>query len=275
MDIHPLTTIIILTFNGLSFTKQCISGILQNTKGNFELIFIDNGSTDGSVEFLTSVPNAKVVKNSKNRGFSGGCNQGISNALGENIVLLNNDTVVTEGWLERLLYWLGSDANIGIVGPKSNFIASQQLILPVPYKTMAEMEKFAAEWAKEHNKLGYEADQLSGMCMVFKKTLTDQIGGFDERYFPGYFEDTDFCIRAQIAGKKLWVANDVFIHHYGSSSFKQSNLRHSDLIHESKREFLQKWRMNSLKEIKTIVELEKPFNKRRHFIPIPLNGEDK
>jgi GT2 family glycosyltransferase len=275
MDIPPLTTIIILTYNGLSFTKQCISSILQYTKGNFELIFIDNGSTDGSVEFLTSVPNAKVVKNSENRGFSGGCNQGISKARGENIILLNNDTVVSEGWLERLLYWLNSNGDIGIVGPKSNFISEQQRIMPVPYKSIDQMEKFAAEWAENHPKQGYLADQLSGMCMIFKKTLTDTIGGFDERFFPGYFEDTDFCIRVQILGKKLWVANDVFIHHYGSSSFKQSHMRHSDLIHESKRKFLQKWRMNSLKEITKIVELEKPFNKRRHYIPIPLNGEDK
>lgn len=264
----PFTSIIILTYNGLSFTKQCLASIFQYTNENIELILIDNGSTDGTVEFLSSVPNAKVIKNTQNRGFPGGCNQGILLASGENIVLLNNDTLVTKEWLDRLLFWLNSNDSIGIVGPKSNFISEQQRIMPVPYKTIDEMENFAAEWTIDHDKQGYEADQLSGMCMVFKKKLTKKIGGFDERFFPGYFEDTDFSLRVQIAGKKLWIANDVFIHHYGSSSFKKNRLHQRNLILESKKKFLEKWKMYDLNNITKIVQLEKPFNKNRHYIPI-------
>jgi GT2 family glycosyltransferase len=265
---ESLTSIIILTYNGLTFTKQCLASIFQYTKNNYELILIDNGSTDGTIEFLSSIPNAKIIKNTQNRGFPGGCNQGISIASGENIVLLNNDTVVTAGWLERLLFWIESDPDIGIVGPKSNFISEQQRIMPVPYKTMEEMKKFAKEWTKDHHKEGYVADLLSGMCMVLKKTLTEQIGGFDERFFPGYFEDTDFCLRAQIFGKKLWVANDVFIHHYGSSSFKNNHWKHWNHIQESKKKFLQKWRMSDLNQIKWIIERETPFHRNRHYISI-------
>jgi GT2 family glycosyltransferase len=268
MSNDSLTSIIILTNNGLSFTKKCIGSIFQYTNVKYELIFIDNGSTDGTVEFLTSIPDAKMIKNKINKGFSVGCNQGISFAEGENIILLNNDTVVTKEWLQRLLFWLDNDESIGIVGPKSNFISEQQRIMPVPYKTIDNMEKFAEEWTKEHAQQGYEADQLSGMCMIFKKSLTKLIGGFDERFSPGYFEDTDFSLRAQIAGKKLWVADDVFIHHYGSSSFKKNRLQHWNLILESKKKFLEKWKMSDLKDIKKTVQLERPFNKKRHFIPI-------
>jgi GT2 family glycosyltransferase len=147
--------------------------------------------------------------------------------------------------------------------------------MPVPYKTMDEMEKFAEAWTKEHHKEGYEADLLSGMCMVFKKTLTEKIGGFDERFFPGYFEDTDFCLRAQIASKKLWVANDVFIHNYGSSSFKNNHWTHWNHIQESKKKFLQKWRMSDLNQIKWIIEREKPFHMNRHYFSISQKGDAK
>jgi GT2 family glycosyltransferase len=263
----PLTSIIILTFNGLSFTKECIFSIFQHTKENYELILVDNGSTDGTPTFLASLPNVKVIANQENRGFSGGCNQGLSIAKGENIVLLNNDTVVTEGWLTRLLWQLNHDHSIGIVGPRSNIIAWDQAIMPVSYQTIQQMQTFANSWAKTHHRQGYKVDQLSGLCMVFKRSLIDMIGGLDERFFPGYYEDTDFCIRAQISEKKLWVANDVFIHHYGSSSFKVDRKMHAEILKESRKKFLDKWMMDDLKQIKEIVAREKPFNRERHYSP--------
>ncbi|WP_028403406.1 glycosyltransferase family 2 protein [Ectobacillus panaciterrae] len=266
-DNTPLTSIIILTFNGLSFTRECIFSIFQYTKENYELIVIDNGSTDGTLKFLRSLPNAKVIANQKNRGFSGGCNQGLSIAKGENIVLLNNDTVVTEGWLTRLLWRLNHDGSIGIVGPRSNIIVWHQAIMPVSYKSIQQMQTFASKWTKTHHRQGYEVDQLSGLCMVFKRSLIDVIGGLDERFFPGYYEDTDFCIRAQISEKKLWVANDVFIHHYGSSSFKLNKEMHAEILKESRQKFFDKWMMDDLKQIREIVEREKPFDQERHYIP--------
>ncbi|MED3833351.1 glycosyltransferase family 2 protein [Peribacillus frigoritolerans] len=263
----PLTSIIILTRNGLSFTKDCISSIFRHTKENFELILVDNGSTDGTLEFLKTLPNAKVIANKQNRGFPGGCNQGFTFARGETIVLLNNDTVVTKEWLNRLLCQLNKNPTIGIVGPRSNFVVSHQAIIPAPYKTMVQMQKFANEWGKEHDQQGYEVDYLSGLCMVFKRSLIDRIGGLDERFSPGYFEDTDFSLRAQITNKKLWVANDVFIHHYGSSSFRINRGLQKKIILESQKKFFLKWKMSELKEIKETVEREKPFNRERHYIP--------
>ncbi|MDE3838792.1 glycosyltransferase family 2 protein [Bacillus methanolicus] len=261
-----LTSIIIVTRNGLSFTKECITSVFQHTLENFELILVDNGSLDDTLEYLKSLPNATVIANKKNKGFSGGCNQGLSIARGETIVLLNNDTVVTKEWLTRLLWWLYNNAEIGIVGPRSNYVIPQQAIKPVPYKKMDQMQKFAYEWTKKHDRQGYEVENLSGLCMVFKRNLIDMIGGLDERFYPGYFEDTDFSIRAQICEKKLWVANDVFIHHYGSGSFKVNRSLQIKIIQESKRKFFHKWKINDLKNIRELVKREKPFNKERHYI---------
>jgi GT2 family glycosyltransferase len=264
----PLTSIIILTHNALRFTRECIFSIFQYTKENYELILIDNGSTDGTIEFLKSLPKVRMIANQQNKGFSGGCNQGISIAKGENIVLLNNDTVVTEGWLTRLLWWLNHDHSIGIVGPRSNLIVPHQAINPVPYRKIEQMHIFAAEWSKNHDKQGYEVDYLSGLCMAFKKSLTDRIGGFDEQFFPGYFEDADFSIRAKISEKKLWVASDVYIHHYGSRSFHVNKKLQSKIIQDNSRKFFHKWKLNNLDEIAETVEREKPFNRELHYFPI-------
>ncbi|WHY95324.1 glycosyltransferase family 2 protein [Peribacillus simplex] len=266
-DTSPLTSIIILTRNGLAFTKECISSIFRHTRENFELILVDNGSTDGTLEFLKTLPNSKVIANKKNKGFSGGCNQGITIARGENIVLLNNDTVVTNEWLCRLLCQLNKNPSIGIVGPRSNNVVSHQAIIPTPYTTMDQMQKFANEWTQKHDQQGYEVDYLSGLCMIFKRSLIDMIGGLDERFSPGYFEDADFSIRAQISNRELWVANDVFIHHYGSSSFRLNRALQNKIILDSQKKFFLKWKMSDLKEIKETVEREKPFNREHHYIP--------
>ncbi|MBT2710425.1 glycosyltransferase family 2 protein [Bacillus sp. ISL-47] len=264
---NPLTSIIILTHNGLRYTRRCINSILTHTKANYELIIVDNASTDRTVKYLQSVQNVRVIANQHNKGFSGGCNQGLRIASGEYIVLLNNDTVVTEGWLSRLIAWLESNKQIGIVGPRSNFVLPLQAIPKAPYKSMKKMHDFAAQWVKGHKNQGFSVDYLSGFCMAFRKELIQHIGGLDERFNPGYFEDTDFCLRTSIAGKKLWVANDVYIHHYGSSSFKTNRKVHGTAIAESQKKFFNKWKINNFNQIKDLVKREQPFNPERHYVP--------
>jgi GT2 family glycosyltransferase len=214
----PLISIIILTRNGLHYTKLCIESIVRNTEPNYEFIFIDNGSTDGTVQYLKTVQNSTIITNKENKGFAGGCNQGLKIARGKFIVLLNNDTVVPIGWLSRMIWWLEKDPAIGIVGPKSNMVLSEQAIQPVAYnpRNLEQIEQFAAQWSKKWFRTGYKVSRISGFCMVFRKELVDIIGGFDQRFFPGNSEDIDFSIRTRISGKKLWVANDIFIHHDGN-----------------------------------------------------------
>lgn len=262
----PLASIIILTQNSLRYTKECIDNILAYTKNKYELIIVDNASTDGTVQYLKSLENVTLITNNSNRGFSGGCNQGFHEANGEFIVLLNNDTIVTEGWLSNLIKWLESDENIGIVGPRSNFVLPQQAVANVTYKSMKKMQEFAAQWAESNSGKGFAVDYLSGFCMAFRKELLKQIGGFDERYYPGYFEDIDFSIRTSIFGKKLWVANNVYIHHHGSRSFKTKRKYHRKILEESKKKFFEKWKINNFDQLNKLVTLEQPFNQHRHYI---------
>src|SRR5439155_18149252 len=107
-----MTSIIIITCNELEYTRQCVDSIQRYTEDPYELIFVDNGSTDGTGEFLRSLANTKIITNKTNRGFPAAANQGIRAANGKQILLLNNDTLVTPGWLRRLLQALHNDAKI-------------------------------------------------------------------------------------------------------------------------------------------------------------------
>lgn len=103
---------------------------------------------------------------------------------------------------------------------------------------------------------------------VFRKELIDKIGGFDPRFFPGNSEDTDFSIRTRISGKKLWVANDVFIHHFGNSTFMINNEKYQHLLVENRKKLLSKWQMMNLNEIDELVKRESPFDRSKHYIPL-------
>jgi GT2 family glycosyltransferase len=267
---NALISIIILTRNGLSYTKLCIDSILENTELNYEFIFVDNGSNDGTVQYLSTVKNARIIANKENKGFSGGCNQGLKIARGKFIVLLNNDTIVTNGWLTRMVWWLEKDPTIGVVGPRSNMVLPEQSINPEQYKASSslQIEKFATKWSKERAQTGNEISRTSGFCMFFRKELIDMIGGFDPRFFPGNSEDTDFSIRTRISGKKLWVANDVFIHHFGNSTFMINNEKYQHLLVENRKKLLSKWQMMTLNEIDELVKRESPFDRSKHYIPL-------
>jgi GT2 family glycosyltransferase len=271
-----LVSIVMLSRNGLNFTKECVESILRHTAESVEFVFVDNGSTDGTLEYLRTLPSSKLICNLDNRGFAAGNNQGIAASEGEYICLLNNDTVVTEGWLTRLLAWLKKDPSIAIVGPRSNNVAWSQLVHNVPYRSSLEMELFARQWALLHKDQGFFPHKLIGHCMLFHKSLITKIGGLDERFFPGNYEDDDFCLRARISGYILWAANDVYIHHYGGSTFKINQTNYSVSALTNAERFAKKWSLGisglELDQFgynpSEIVEREKPFRTERHFVPI-------
>ena len=264
-----LISIIMLTRNGLPYTVQCVESVIRNTDEKFEFIFVDNGSTDGTIEYLKSISGASLIVNQENKGFAGGCNQGLLAAKGNYIVLLNNDTVVTKKWLSRMLWWLKKDRFIGIVGVRSNAVRNKnQIVENVPYSNMDEMETFVKNWTKEHHRKGRQVSMLSGLCIAFHLNLFKKIGGFDERFHPAYGEDSDLCIRTMIAGKKLWVADDVFIHHYGRTTSKIDGIDPTNIQIVNKERFIKKWKITKGVNYEKVVQREKPFNPKRHYVPL-------
>ena len=214
------TSIIILTYNKLEYTIKCIESIRKYTeKGTYEIIIVDNASTDGTVEWLQNQEDIIKIYNKENLGFPKGCNQGIKIATGDNVMLLNNDVIVTKNWLDNLVKHLYSSKDIGAVGPVTNNSVYFQWI-KVDYKNINEMQTFAEKYNEYNPSLCEERIKLIGFCMIIKKEVINKVGLLDEAFTPGNFEDDDLSIRIVKEGYKLIFCKDTFIHHYGSISFE-------------------------------------------------------
>jgi GT2 family glycosyltransferase len=216
-------SLIIPVLNQHDLTYDCISTVLKYTT-NCEIIIIDNGSTPPFKPPFSGFTEMKVIRNEENKGFPVAVNQGIREAKGDIIILLNNDVTVTEGWAERLTAHLNE---YSIVGPCTNFCAGLQRVTPPVYKTKAELDKLASDWAEEFEGEIQEVNFVIGFCMAFNKSLFDEIGEFDESMWPSSGEEVDFCFRAREIGHKIAIVRDVYVHHEGSITFKD--------LHEAKK----------------------------------------
>jgi len=231
------TSIIIPTFNGRELLKDCIYSIKRHTSEPYEIIVVDNGSSDGTVDICRQ-EGITFISLANNIGFPAACNKGLKIATGDTLLLLNNDVIVTRNWLQNMLNCLNSETNIGIVGPLTNYASGKQQI-DMPYTSLEEMsnqlnEPDASKWL--------QVDRIVGLCFLFKRELMDRIGLLDERYSPGHFEDDDYCYRARNAGYTFRIAGDVFVFHHGSASFaKQDMSQVKQLIDTNKQKFMDKW----------------------------------
>lgn len=241
----PAASIVILTRNQLEHTVRCLESIERHTPEPHEIVIVDNGSTDGSVDWLKEWaegrPNARLLLNHRNAGFGAGCNVGMAASRGTDFVLLNNDTVVTEGWLGRQLDRLADDPNVGIVGPMTNRASGPQVVADVPYRDLEGMQRFASAWAHQHAGQTMEAQRMPAFCWVVRREVVDAIGGFDERFGAGNFEDDDFCLRAAQVGWRSQIARDVFIHHVGSQTFAGERIDYAASMERNFRIFAEKW----------------------------------
>lgn len=199
----------ILTHNQLDLTIQCLDSIRKHTK-DYEIIVIDNGSSDGTVAYLEMNTDLTVVINKENLGFARGCNQGIELSKGDNILFLNNDTIVTEHWLENLMRVLYENERVGMVGPVTNRSSGHQCI-PVSYSDISGLDEFARLHCQENAGCYMEVRRLIGFCLLVKRKVLDEIGVFDERFGLDNYEDDDLCLRVLRAGYSLRVIYDSFI----------------------------------------------------------------
>lgn len=240
-----LTSIVILTYNQLDYTKLCIESIKKFTPSNtYEIIVVDNNSTDGTPNWLKNQPDLKVIYNKENKGFPAGCNQGIKISKGDNILLLNNDTIVTPNWLNNLQKALYSSDKIGAVGAVSNNCSNYQKI-ETTYNNISEMLDFAIKYNVSNENQWKLKTKLIGYCYLIKRSVLDKVGLLDERFSPGNFEDDDHCYRVICEGYKLLLCVDTFIHHFGSVSFNQSNSNFSNILNVNAQKFKEKWGFDS------------------------------
>ncbi|MBN2982931.1 MULTISPECIES: glycosyltransferase family 2 protein [Cohnella] len=235
------TSIIIPTYNQLALLKECIRSIMDNTNVPYEIIVVDNASADGTAAYLRSLGGqVRFRALDANRGFAGAINVGLMMAKGSTLLLLNNDTLVTERWLDNMLACLNSDERIGMVGPVSNCVSGDQQIT-VPYDHIGDMPRFAAAFNRSDASRWRRTDRLVGFCLLFRRELFEQIGYFDEGFELGNFEDDDYGIRVRLLGRNLVVAEDTFIHHFGSVSLRAIGEQFARINDRNHLYFNEKW----------------------------------
>lgn len=230
-------SIIIVSYNSEEYVFDCIDSIKKQKYPFYEIIVVDNASIDNSVSLIKNdFPNIKIYESSKNLGFAGAVNLGVSLSNGDIIVILNPDVVVKEKWLLSLIEAF-KVKEIGIVGSiildsNQSFIQHAGAVIKkngITEHIELSLEEVSLEdnkgikqkiKEKLKSKFGKnDVDYLTGASIAFRKSLHKRLNGFDEAYFPGYFEEVDFCIMAKNLGYKLILEpKSVCIHKQASSS---------------------------------------------------------
>ena len=211
----PKVTIIMLTWNQLEDTTECLESLKKITYPNFKIMVIDQGSESNDAEIIQEkYPQIKVIKNRKNEGFCRGNNIGAKIALKENpdyLLFMNNDTTVEPDFLDKLIEFSERNPKVGIAGPLIlNYYERDKV-----YSCGGRANKFSFDYQEYKfilKKPRTDLNFISGCAILVKKQVIDKVGLWDEDFF-SYWEDTDWCLRAEIAGFKLACIPDSVIYH--------------------------------------------------------------
>jgi len=213
-------TVLVLNFNGRTYLKQCLDSLLTTDYPNFKIIVIDNGSVDGSVEFVRSnYPNVQVIKHNRNYGYACAYNRVIDAVQSEYVALVNNDILVDPSWLRELVSYADND-DIAALTPKMKFLHDKTRINAAG----GNCDLYGVGWNKGNGEVDmgqYDAVQEvfygNGGALLIKKSVWREVGSFDERYFI-YGEDLDWCWRARLKGYKIiYVPYAEVRHHWRGS----------------------------------------------------------
>ncbi len=212
-------SIIIVNWNGKELLADCIGSVLRQTFKGFEIILVDNGSQDGSVEFVEQAfPSVKVVSLSENTGFTGGNIEGYRVSSGHYIVLLNNDAKLSERWLEHMVAAVESDPDIGFCSSKIVIDGTLMIDSAGDVFTSAFTGTKLGEYEEEGNFV--QRRLVPGACaaaVIYKREMLDEIGFLDPDFFLNH-EDTDLNMRAWLAGWKCLFVPEAVAYHKVSTS---------------------------------------------------------
>jgi len=222
-------SIVIPVFNQRGFLERCITTLRENTpEGCYEIIAVDNHSTDGAREFLQQCEEVRLIANPENLGFAKACNQGARAARYEMVLFLNSDVEVRSGWLEPLVLTLLRDPDVGVVGSKLLYpdgrIQHAGVIIVddrqegQPLKPWHVYYRLSGSFEPANEPRVYPA--VTGACLLTRKNLFEELGGFDTGFRNG-FEDVDYCLKASKRGVKVVYRPESVAIHYESSSGKQ------------------------------------------------------
>ncbi|HEY2180653.1 MAG TPA: glycosyltransferase [Solirubrobacteraceae bacterium] len=242
---HPLVSLIVPVHSGAGLTRRCLETVRDHTGPAFEVIVVDDTADPETKGLLTLVGGAQVLHNEQNEGYLRSVARGAAAARGDWLVLCNNDIEVTHGWLENLLSTAESGADVGVVAPK--FIAPDGLLSEaggilwsdgtgVNYGRGDDPSRPRYEYTRE-------VDYGSAAALLVRASLWQEIGGYDERYAPMYYEDADLCFEASKRGwRVLYEPSATVVHAEGSTAGTDPAAGHKRHQEVNREKFVSKWR---------------------------------
>jgi GT2 family glycosyltransferase/glycosyltransferase involved in cell wall biosynthesis len=241
----PRVSIVIPVHNKVEYTVASLRSLAEHAGATpFEAIVVDDASSDATAGRLAQIDNLRVLRNDENLGFIGSCNRGATASRGEFVLFLNNDTLVTAGWLEALLGCFAERANAGLVGAR----------LIYPDGRLQEAGGIVFNDGSGWNYGRFEhpddprfnfrrrADYCSGAAILLRRELFDKLGGFDTRYAPAYYEDTDLAFAVRAAGYEVYVEPRAEVVHFEgitSGTDTTSGIKRHQVVNRDK--FVEKW----------------------------------
>ena len=244
---HNKIIIVIVSYNAERLMQENINSLRRTQPaGSYKIVVVDNASTDGIAEWLSEQQDILFIPNNTNIGFGPACNQAVAATKGTeyedyDVFLLNNDTVMTSTAIPKMTGYLASHDDVGAVGAMSNYAGNRQEY-PVVFSSTEEYLSFGESLNSPEADAYVEKTRLNGFAMLIRRKVWDAIGGFDEDFAPGYYEDDALSIEILKLGYRLVVSRDSFIYHVGSASFVKSGLNHLAVEHHDL--FVQKYKFD-------------------------------
>jgi GT2 family glycosyltransferase/glycosyltransferase involved in cell wall biosynthesis len=240
----PRVSIVIPAYGEALLTFSCLASIARHTRGAFEVIVVDDASAQPLAAALGGVEGVRFERNDANLGFIGTCNRGAALARGEVIVFLNNDALVTDGWLDALLRVFDEHADAGLVGARLVYPDGRLQEAGGIVWHDGSAWNFGRDDDPDRPEYAYlrEADYCSGACLAVRRALFTALGGFDARYAPAYYEDVDLAFAVRAAGRKVFYQPAATVVHFegrtSGTDVRQGVKRHQAINQST---FAAKW----------------------------------
>ncbi|HJW92669.1 MAG TPA: glycosyltransferase family 2 protein [Thermoanaerobaculia bacterium] len=221
-------SICMVSLNCRRVVEDCLESLRRSRFTDFEILCADNGSTDGTLDYLRAQPDVHLIENGWNAGFTRGTNQGIAAGTGEYVLWLNTDTILREDSLGKLIEFMETHPRAGVVGPKvlnadGTFQPQCKRGVPTPFASLCYALGLDRIWPQNKSVSQYLlrsiseestsiVDAVSGCCLLTRRATIDEVGPLDEEMF-GFGEDIDWCVRASKAGWEVWYYPGSVITH--------------------------------------------------------------
>jgi len=217
-DRKAKVSVIVVNFNGMHYLETCLRSLLNQSYPDFEVILVDNSSSDGSVDYVRQrFPDLLIVANEKNLGYATGINSGIAYARGRYLAPLNVDTEVEQNWLAPLVEFMDTNPDVGAVTPKSLLYRNRDKVGVQGLNVHITGLGFVRDFNKQDNKLQEEPFQVaavSGCSFLIRREIVEQMGGLNEDNFM-YYDDVDLSWIVNLMGYKIYcIPRSVVYHEY-------------------------------------------------------------